>query len=273
MKIAIQGELGSFSHQAALRFDAKAKVVPCRVSAEVFAAFKKKQVGAIVIPIENSLAGPILEHFDLFLKHQFNIQGELSLRIIHNLIVAPGVKLSQVKQALSHPIALAQCKRFFTASPNITPLGFYDTAGSVKHIMERHIKDAAGIAGELAAKEYGATILKRGIEDSRTNVTRFLFLNRDVKVKTFSGPAKVSVAFRIEDKAGALVHALQEVAATGNVTYIRTQPVPGKPSMCTFFLDFVTEDRQSASSVVNNLKWRSQWFKLLGIYPPASKSR
>src|SRR5438270_13719725 len=129
MKVAIQGELGSFSHEAARHMAPAASVVSCARSAEVFDRIKRRSVDAAVIPIENSLAGSVAEHFDLLLAHDVFIQREFRLRIIHNLIAAPGVRLTELRRAYSHPVALAQCRDFFRAHRRIEPVAFYDTAG------------------------------------------------------------------------------------------------------------------------------------------------
>src|SRR5258706_5895901 len=178
MKIAIQGERGSFSHEAAERMVRGCTVVPCTTSADVFDALDARRVQAAVIPIENSLAGSVAEHVDLLLAREAFIHREYSVRIEHSLIAAPGVRLGEVRRALSHPVALAQCRDFFRAHRGIEPVAFYDTAGSVKHVRAERLRDAAGIASRRAAGEYGGRILLRGIEDDKQNFTRFFLINR-----------------------------------------------------------------------------------------------
>src|SRR6267143_6497788 len=165
MKIAIQGELGSFSHQAAEGMVPGAKIIACARSLEVFDRVKKGTVGGAVIPIENSLAGSVAEHFDLLLSREVFIQSEYPLRIVHHVIAAPGVKFKDLRRVYSHPVALDQCRDFFRRYRKIEPVAFYDTAGSVKHVVGKGLEDAAGIAGRQAASAYGGTILKAGIED------------------------------------------------------------------------------------------------------------
>ena len=114
----------------------QATIVPCAVSTEVFKLVESQQVHAAVIPIENSLAGSVVEHFDLLLQSDVGIERESLLRIRHNLIAIPGTRLEDIRQVLSHPVALAQCRRFFSRHPAMTPTPFYDTAGSVKHIVK-----------------------------------------------------------------------------------------------------------------------------------------
>src|SRR5438270_13695548 len=129
MKITIQGERGSFSHEAAERMVRGCTVVPCAISVDVFDALRARRVQAAVIPIENSLAGSVAEHFDLLLARDAFIHREFRLRIEHTLIAAPGVRLTALRRAHSHPVALAQCRDFFRAHRRIEPVAFYDTAG------------------------------------------------------------------------------------------------------------------------------------------------
>src|ERR1700691_4379681 len=142
-KVAIQGERGSFSHEAAEQMLPGCKVVPCPRSAEVFDRLQRGSVSAAVIPIENSLAGTVAEHADLLVTHEVFTQAECLLRIVHNVIAAPGVKLSALGKVLSHPVALDQCRDFFRHHPRIESVPFYDTAGSVKHVIANNLRDAA----------------------------------------------------------------------------------------------------------------------------------
>src|SRR5271156_1675810 len=124
MRIAIQGELGSFSHEAAIKMEPRATIVSCALSAEVFELVEKGEVCAAVIPIENSLAGSVVEHFDLLFQSNVQIERESLLRIRHNLIGVPGSKVEDIRKVLSHPVALAQCRRFFDQHPSMTPTPF-----------------------------------------------------------------------------------------------------------------------------------------------------
>src|SRR5246500_5620931 len=153
MKVAIQGEAGAFSHEAALRMVPRCTIVPCAQSVEVFERVERSSVAA-VIPIENTLAGSVAEHYDLLLSRDVFIESEFPLRIVHNVIGAPGVKFSDLRRVYSHPVALDQCRDFFRANPKIEPVAFYDTAGSVKHVVENRLTDAAGVAGRQAAAVY-----------------------------------------------------------------------------------------------------------------------
>src|SRR6478672_4071654 len=135
MKVAIQGEPGSFSHEAARRMVPGCTLLPCARSVEVFDRLEAGKVPIAVIPIENTLAGTVTEHADLLLARNVFIQREFHLRIVHNLIAAPGVMQSDIRRAFSHPVALDQCRDFFRKNLRIEATPFYDTAGSVKHVI------------------------------------------------------------------------------------------------------------------------------------------
>lgn len=177
MRVAFQGELGAFSQQAIQQLlGAKARPVACARFDQVFAALDKGSVDAAAIPIENTLHGSIHENYDLLLKYDFAITAETNVRIVHNLIAPPGLSFAKIRKVYSHPVAINQCLDFFARYKRIEREPFYDTAGSVKMIMEQRPPGGAAIASELAAKIYKARILKRGIEDDRQNFTRFFLL-------------------------------------------------------------------------------------------------
>ena len=178
MKIAIQGELGSFSHQAALRSIPDATVIPCVLSADAFERLRKGEVDAIMIPIENSLAGSVVEHYDLLREHSVFIEREIVVRIEHNVIGIGDSNMEEVQRVYSHPVALAQCRSFFVQHPGIEPIAFYDTAGAVKQIIQLRERHSAAIAGKQAAEIYGGVVLMEGVEDNSANFTRF-FLVRE----------------------------------------------------------------------------------------------
>src|SRR5215471_7124319 len=136
MKVAIQGERGAFSHEAAEKMLRRCTVVPCARSAEVFDRVENRSVDAAVIPIENTLAGTVAEHADLLVARDVFIRAEYLLRIVHNVIALPGVTLGSLRRVMSHPVALDQCRDFFRQHPQIEAVPFYDTAGSVKHVIE-----------------------------------------------------------------------------------------------------------------------------------------
>jgi prephenate dehydratase len=270
MRIAIQGELGSFSHQAALQIAPQAILVPCALSAEVFRLVENAEVGAAVIPIENSLAGSVLEHYDLLFQSDIRIERESLLRIRHNLIAIPGSNLGNIRQVLSHPVALAQCRRFFTAYPAMMPSPFYDTAGAVKHITGLGDPAIAAIASEQAALAYGGLVLAEGIEDNPANYTRFFLIRRSEHVRPLPDPDKVSIAFSVENRPGTLVSALQVFAEHNtNLCKIESRPVQGQPWQYIFYVDFQVTDPAAPHAVLHQLRGQCLLVKELGHYPAA----
>src|SRR5579884_3323042 len=230
-RVAIQGERGSFSHEAALQMIPHCEVVPCSVSPEVFQSLKSGRASVAVIPIENSLAGSVAVHYDLLLAKDVTITCEHYLRIRHNLMALPGVKLQDLIQVFSHQVALDQCRDFFRTHRRIKAVSFYDTAGGVKHVMQEQLRDSGAIGPEQAATEYGAHILARGLEDDKQNWTRFLLiepgngLRKKPSSSTKSGGTwKLSLAFSLPNTPGALFKSLSVFALRElNLTKIESQ--------------------------------------------------
>ncbi len=269
MKLAIQGELGSFSHQAAGTMVPGAKIVPCARSLEVFERVVKGSVGGAVIPIENSLAGSVAEHFDLLLSRDVHIVREFRLRIVHNLIALPGTKFRDVRKVYSHPVALDQCRDLFAKYPNLQPEPFYDTAGSVKHVVGNRLKDGGGIASRRAAAVYGGKILKAGIEDDKKNFTRFFLIQRGA-ARAARGAGKTSLAFSVRNLPGALFKALSVFALRDiSLAKIESRPMRGRPWEYVFFVDLERGDDEAARNALHHLGEVAELVKVLGIYPPA----
>ncbi len=271
MRIAIQGELGSFSHQAALKLEPEATIVPCALSAEVFKLVESGEVCAAVIPIENSLAGSVVEHFDLLFQSDVRIERESLLRIRHNLVAVPGSTIADIRQVLSHPVALAQCRRFFAEHPAMTPTPFYDTAGSVKHVIALGDSKTAAIASEQAALAYGGQVLAASIEDNPANYTRFFLIRSSAHVRALSDPDKVSIAFTVENRPGTLVSALQVFAEHNtNLCKIESRPVHGQPWQYVFYVDYQVADPAATSAPLDQLRRQCLLVKELGQYPAAA---
>ncbi len=302
MKVAIQGERGSFSHEAAEKMLPRCAVVPCARSAEVFDRVEAGSVQAAVIPIENTLAGTVAEHADLMVTRNVFIQAEYLLRIVHNLIAAPGVKIGSLKRVLSHPVALDQCREFFRHYPEIEAVPFYDTAGSVKHVIANRLKDVAGIAGGQAAREYSGKILQAGIEDDKRNFTRFFLIRKRGRSRgrqkpdrvsakgggtspghPFSnafdggyerliphGANKTSIAFQVKNLPGALFKSLSVFALRDiSLSKIESRPMRGRPWEYVFYVDFLRGDDEPARNALRHLGEVAEFVKVLGVYPAA----
>jgi prephenate dehydratase len=270
-QVAIQGERGSNSHMAAFNLAPDYEVLPCAVSTDVFAALLDGRAQCAVLPIENTLHGAVTEHYDLLLKNPVRIDAEGLLLIHHNLVAAPGVELSAIRTVLSHPVALNQCRRFLESFTQARALPFYDTAGSVKHIIAESLKDTAGLAPELAAEEYGANILLRGVEDHAQNFTRFHLIRRAEDPAPAVEPDKLSVAFALDHRPGTLVKALQALASAGvNLTRIESRPVPGQPWEYVFFVEFRFAGESTADAALTVLRSETRMVRELGRYKAAA---
>ena len=286
MKVAIQGELGSNSHMAALAMlggeASELNIAACATSAEVFERVVAGSVDGAVLPIENSLHGSVAEHYDLLLAQPVRIARESLLRVRHNLIARPGVAPEDIKRVMSHPVALSQCRNWLAARPWFDVVNFYDTAGSVKHLMAEGLDDTAGIAPELAARQYGAEVLVAGIEDHAENYTRFHLLLREpaasrklgspglVEVAGVAPVDKASLAFSVEHRPGSLVRALEEFARAGvNLTKIESRPVPGMPWEYVFFVDVRFKSAAQIDVALGQLARHCQMVKELGRYAAA----
>ena len=268
MKVSIQGEAGSFSHEAAKRMVPGCHVVACARSAEVFDRVERGSVNAAVIPIENSLAGSVAEHFDLLLNRKVFVRQEYRLRIVHNLIAAPGVRLGEIRRVYSHPVALDQCRDFLQEHPKMEAMPFYDTAGSVKHVIEKGLRDAAGIAGRQAASEYHGRILQSGIEDDKRNFTRFFMIRRSrAHVR---GADKTSIAFSVKNVPGVLFKALSVFALREiSLSKIESRPMRGRPWEYVFYADFLRGDDEVARNALRHLGEVADRVKVLGVYKAA----
>ena len=246
------------------------EIVPCAVSAEVFERLTQGAVDQAVLPIENSLHGSVFEHYDLLLDYPVTIIGETTLHISHNVIAAPGVTLAQVKRIKSHPVALSQCRRWLRAHPELEVVPFYDTAGSVKEIIADELRDSAGIAPALAARQYGAEILVAGIEDHPDNYTRFYVLVPTARapVPAPENATKASLAFSVQHKPGSLIAALEALRDAGlNLTKIESRPIAGTPWEYIFFIDVHFPDPRALDAALIRLRTTCEMVRELGRYP------
>jgi prephenate dehydratase len=273
---AFQGERGAFSEEAARRLLGPAiEVVPCPRFEDVFQALERKKVQAAVIPIENSLHGSVHENYDHLLRFDLPIVAETSVRIVHNLIAAPGVGFGKIRRVFSHPVALNQCLDFFAAHPQLEKIPFYDTAGSVKMVMAEGLQDAAAIASAVAAETYGARILRRSIEDDRQNFTRFFALRRPEDVRRNpvrakkGGQWKTSLVFTTRNVPGALFRSLSAFALRDlNLAKIESRPLRGKPWEYLFYLDFMGKVSDPVCrNALSHLGELADLLRVLGCYP------
>jgi prephenate dehydratase len=198
------------------------------------------------------------------------IVAETSVRIVHNLIAAPGTKLGDVREVYSHPVALNQCLEFFRAHPQFQKVPYYDTAGSVKMVARNNPPGSAAIASALAAAKYGCPILKKSIEDDRQNFTRFFLLRRRAQ-KAINAPRgwKTSLVFTTRNTPGALFRAMSAFALRDiSLTKIESRPFKGRRWEYIFYLDFLGNATDPiAQKALGHLAELADYLKVLGSYP------
>jgi prephenate dehydratase len=272
---SFQGEPGAFSEIAARQLlGDDIDVLPCPRFSDVFQSLKSGKVQAAIVPIENTLHGSVHENYDHLLHHDLPIVGETNVRIVHNLIAPPGVTFRKVRRVYSHPVALNQCLRFFEQHPELEKEPFYDTAGSVKMLMEKGLADSAGIASAAAAERYGAVILRKSIEDDRQNFTRFfLLMTEPASMPRASHPVKwkTSLVFTTRNIPGALFRSLSAFALRDlNLIKIESRPLRGKPWEYLFYLDFIGHvDERVSRNAIGHLQELADFLRILGCYPAA----
>jgi len=270
VKVAFQGERGAYSESAVYTFFGdETEVKPCRDLTEVFENVEKHEAQFGVVPVENSLEGSVNQTYDLFLTHNLKVSGEIIIRISHCLIANPSTSLEAVKTVYSHPQALAQCRSFLERlGCELIPT--YDTAGSVKMLKEKGLKDAAAIASEKAAEIYGMKILAREIEDTPTNYTRFFVISKNDTPMT--GRDKTSIIFAAAHTPGSLYHALGEFAKRNiNLTKIESRPTKQKAWEYNFYLDFEGHrSEERCAEALEALAKSGAFLKILGSYPKAA---
>ncbi len=274
LAVAFQGEPGAFSHEAIVKLlGPDVQVIPCQRFEEVFASLRSSNCDTAVIPIENTLHGSVHENYDHLLHFDHQIVAETNVRIVHNLIAAPGVRLTSVRRVFSHPVALNQCLSFFAANPQFERSPFYDTAGSVKMIMAEDLKDSAAIASAVSAEIYGARILRRSIEDDRQNYTRFFLLRRagDAPLpldETGKKSWKTSLVFTTRNQPGSLFRALSAFALRDiSLAKIESRPLRGKPWEYLFYVDLLgnVED-EKVKRALGHLEELTDLQRVLGCY-------
>ncbi len=280
VRAAFQGERGAFSEVAIRQLlGPRAEAVPCHRFDQVFAELRDRHVDAAVIPIENTLHGSVHENYDHLLNFDFQICGETSVRISHSLIAPPGVTFRKLKRVYSHPVALNQCLQFFAEHPQLEKMPFYDTAGSVKMIMEERPEGAAAIAASVAAEIYGARILKRSLEDDRRNYTRFFLLRPPEDAarakRVPASECKTTLVFSTRNVPGSLFRALGAFALRDvSLTKIESRPLRGRPWEYLFYVDLAGSDQQeNVKKALGHLAELADFIRVLGCYPRDAAAR
>ena len=274
MKVAYQGIRGAYSEAAIYRhYGKKVEAIGCEMFDNVFDAVKKGKADYGLVPVENTIAGTIVENYDLLLKEDVFVVAEVFLKISHSLLSHKGNKLENIKKAYSHPHALHQC-RDFLKKYNIKAIPEYDTAGSAEIVKERNKMDEAAIASDLCAKIYRLEIIKKNIGSGSSNTTRFLVFVKKDKVPKDIKKEKTSIAFKTKHYPGSLVNCLQRLAKNSiNLTKLESRPIPENPWEYIFYVDFEGSiDDKNVKLALSEMEASSTLIKVLGSYPKGDKS-
>jgi prephenate dehydratase len=277
LRVAFQGEPGAFSEAAAVQLlGENILTVPRSTFDALFAAITDGAADVLLVPVENSLAGSVVRVYDLLLESDLTITAETILPIEMNLIAMPGTSLSDIRLVSSHPMALAQCEKFFAARPQFKRTPAEDTAGSVREMMARGDKSCAAIAARRAATHYHAAILAERIQDNAENFTRFVLLRTPAdaaKTPVQVQARKMSIALRLAHRPGALLSALEPFARHGaNLQKIESRPIHGSPWEYQFFMDIETDSAERLDSALAEVRKATSALRVLGIYPAAARA-
>src|SRR5216684_509780 len=274
-RVAFQGEPGAFSEAAAIQLLGDwITTVPCPTFDAAFRAVPDGVADALLAPVENSLAGSVVRVYDLLLESDLGIVAEIILPIEHHLIGCPGTSLDGIRSVASHPMALAQCEKFFRAHPNLKRVPAEDTAGSVREALLCGDRSSAAIAGRRAAEHYKGVILAESIQDNAENFTRFVLLLPENEAAAWLSPdaRKVSLAMRLAHRPGALLASLEPFAKHAvNLLKIESRPIHGRPWEYQFFIDVEAGDVARLDQALAEVRRATSELRVLGRYVAASR--
>jgi prephenate dehydratase len=269
IKVAIQGELGAYSHIAAERLYKNADIKTCSTFEETFKQAYNDPSYKIVIPIENSLAGRVADIHYLLPKYKLQIHGEYFLPVEHNLLARPEAKIEDIKYVRSHVQAISQCQNIISKR-KFKPIISVDTAGSAKDLAEGKDKSIAAIASNLSAKIYDLKILEKNIEDEKGNVTRFLIMGKNIEQPDYTNDKKfiTSCIFRVKSEPSALYKCLGGFATNQvNLTKLESFSVKNTFDQANFYLDIDGHiEHLGVKKALEELGFHTETLDILGVY-------
>ena len=279
--VAFQGEPGAFSEEALnLLLMGRATGLPCRDFMDVGRAVESGAAHLGLLPVENSLAGSVLGSYDVLLRSELEVIGEVVLPIRHMLMGLPGATLEGLEEIRSHPVALAQCVHFLRSHPGIRAVAAHDTAGAAREVSDGGRPGVAAIAPEKAAARYGLTILARDLQDRDDNQTRFFLVappsmdGRPTRPAIPDGPSSVALVVETGNHPGSLVDALLPFARRG-INLSKLESRPGEvPWTYRFFLELSADLADpGVQEAVTEVEARARTLRILGCFPGASRPR
>jgi prephenate dehydratase len=270
-RVAFQGEVGAFSEEAVIELlGAGVATVPRPTFDATFQALASGEAEALLVPIENTLAGSVLRVYDLLVESGFWITAEIVLPIEHHLIGCPGATLAGIRSVESHPMALAQCESLIAAHPEWKRVPAEDTAGSARDVIGARDRSRAAIAGRRAAERYGGVVLMGNIQDNRQNFTRFVLLVP--AERSIPDADKMTLAMRLRHRPGALLQALAPFARHEvNLLKIESRPIHGCPWEYQFVVDLAAAQSERLENALRELRRIAQEVKVLGLYKQGTR--
>jgi len=273
LKIAIQGEMGAYSHIAANDLYKDAEIKTCATFEETFKqAFENENI-KIIIPIENSLAGRVADIHYLLPKYKLQIHGEYFLNVEHNLLCKHEASFKDIKYVRSHAQAIGQCQKIITKN-KFQSIVSADTAGSAKDLAEGNDTSIAAIASTLSAKIYDLKILEKNIEDEKGNVTRFLIMGKNIQQPEYTDKKKyiTSCIFRVKSEPSALYKCLGGFATNQvNLTKLESFSVKNTFDQANFYLDLEGHlEQPSVKKALEELGFHTETLDILGVYEASS---
>ena len=273
-EVSYQGQPGAFSEDAAYDFVPRTgRLLPTRTLQDTFASVASGDAAYAIVPIENTLAGPIDETYELLSESELVIVDETVQPISHCLIAPTGSGRDEVTRVLSHPIALAQCAGFLEAHPGWEPVSAFDTAGAVEMVLANRNPGEAAIGSARSAEVYGGEILMSGIQDHPENYTRFVLLSRDrdrVSPRPADGALKTSLSFRVRDAVRRDSGVLRPFVDCGiPLANVLSRSVAGAEEQESLYhLDFIGSlDNPAVQKAVGVIRQGATRMKVLGTYP------
>ena len=271
-KVAIQGGLGAYHEIAARNYfsDDELSILPCITFRDIFEEAKKDPSLIGVMAIENTIAGGLLQNHDLLKVNDLWIAGECKLRISHCLAALPGQTVSDIKEVISHPMALMQCDDFLDSMPKVKVVEHEDTALAAKEILDNNLSGVAAICSSYAAELYSLEVLASGIETNKRNYTRFLVLAHQqmlAELQMNNHINKSSLVFVLQHDEGSLSKVLSVLSFYGiNLTRIQSLPIIGREWEYQFYIDLTFSDYQRYKQSIEAIMPLVADLKVLGEY-------
>lgn len=268
-RIAFQGELGAYSHQACRQARPEMEPLPCRTFEEVIEAVRRGDADLGMLPVENSTYGRVADIHHLLPESGLHIIDETFVRVHISLLGVPGARIEDVRQAMSHPVLLGQCRSFLRAH-EISPIVGEDTAGSALEVSRKGEPSLAALASPLAGEMYGLTELAAEIEDLKNNTTRFLVMSpKPDRARRGGDGMMTSFVFRVRNIPAALYKALGGFATNRvNMTKLESYMVDGVFSATQFYADIEGHpDDANVRLALEELGYFTSSVTILGVYP------